>query len=215
MSTKEKRSILGVIAHPDDLELMAGGTLAKWIKEEHKVHVVTFSDGVWTSPEGKLMRDSEEALEEQRKAAEYLGYTVENLKYPAMNLEHKDEYVCEVLRRIDEHNIDTIICPWERDIHHDHEVVSRIAVSASRRVPRILMGQINYYLRNIFNPNYFVDISDTWEQKIKSLECFKVQWKRAKKDWYEFLDITSRYYGKMIGVERAEGFITDKFLSTI
>jgi len=31
---------------------------------------------------------------------------------------------------------------FERDIHHDHEVVSRIAVSATRRVPRVLMGKI-------------------------------------------------------------------------
>jgi len=74
------------------------------------------------------------------------------------------------------------------------------------------MGQINYYLKDFFTPNIFVDISDTWEQKIEALKCFSGQWDRAGTDWYEYLDLTSRYYGKIIGVRRAEGFISGKYL---
>lgn len=213
MSIEEKkRSILGVIAHPDDIELMAGGTLARLVKEGHKIHVLTFTDGAWHSPAGKLIRDGKEALLEEEKAAEYLGYTLENLKYKALHMEFQDRHVCEILDRIDRYKIDTIICPWERDSHHDHEVVSRLVDSASRRVPRILMGQINYHSTEVFKPNLYVDISDTWEQKIKSLECYETEWKRQREDWYEFLDITTSYYGKMIGVKRAEGFVTKKYL---
>jgi LmbE family N-acetylglucosaminyl deacetylase len=191
---------------------MAGGTLAKWINEGHQIHVLTFTDGVWTSPDGVVMRDRNSALLEEKDAAEYLGYTVENLGYQALAMKFQDKHVCEVLERIDQYQADTIICPWENDLHHDHEIVSRIAVSASRRVPRVLMGQINYYLRKVFAPNFFVDITDTWPQKIKSLQHFKSAWERSEKDWYEYLDQTTRYYGKVCGVERAEGFITDKFL---
>lgn len=205
-------NILCCIAHPDDAELMAGGSIAKWIREGHRVHVLTFTDGVWASPGKVVMRKKKEALSEEKNAARRLGYTVENLKLKAMDLKFKDKLVCEVLARIEKMNIDTLVCPWERDIHHDHEIVSRVAVSASRRIPRVLMGQINYYVRNVFTPNVFVDISDTWDQKIKALECFKTEWKRAGTDWYEFLDETTRYYGKMCGVKRAEGFISAKFL---
>ena len=213
MSTSEKkRSVLVVAAHADDAELMAAGTLVKWIKEGHKVHVMTLTDGVWKSPDGVVMRNKEEALEEEKKVAEYLGYTVENLGYPREELHFKIEYVLEVLKRIAEHKVDTIICPWDEDKHYDHEVVSRIAVTAGGRVPRILMGQINYYLRKVFTPNFFVDISDTWENKIGSLKYYKSEWERLGKDWYEFLDATTTYYGKMSGVRRAEGFITYKFL---
>ena len=68
MSTSEKkRSVLVVAAHADDAELMAAGTLVKWIKEGHKVHVMTFTDGVWKSPDGVVMRNKEEALEEEKK----------------------------------------------------------------------------------------------------------------------------------------------------
>ena len=212
MIINQKMKILCLIAHPDDLELMAGGSIAKWIIEGHKVHVLTFTDGVWTNHGGVLMRNSEDALSEEQNAAKYLNYSVENLKYPAMNLKFEDNHVCEVLERIEKLEIDTILCSLGNGSHHDHEVVSRIAISASRRVPRILMGQINSYVRDFFTPNIFVDITSTWTKKIDALKCFKSQWIRAGDDWYNFLDETSRYYGRICGVERAEGFVSKKFL---
>jgi len=210
--SSSRLNVLCVVAHPDDLELMAGGTISRWIGEGHSVHALTLSNGVWTAPNGENMRVAEAALAEETQAAQVLGFKVENLKYPAMDLKYEDRTVVEVLRRIEGFKVNTIICPWERDIHHDHEIASRIAVAASRRVPRVLMGQINNYLRDIFTPNVFVDISKTWEKKIKALMCYETEWARAGKDWYEFLDDTTKYYGRMIGVERAEGFISRKFL---
>jgi LmbE family N-acetylglucosaminyl deacetylase len=207
-----KMNVLCLNAHPDDLEIMAGGTIAKWINEGHQFHVLTCTDGVWTSPDGIVMRDRQEALIEENKAADVLGYTVENLQYQAMELKFQDKHVCEVLQRIDKLKIDTILCPWEKDLHHDHEVVSRIAMSASRRIPRLIMGQINFYLRDFFTPNLFVDISATWSKKIESLKCFRSEWGRNGNAWYEYLDETTRQYGRIIGVERAEGFVSRKFL---
>lgn len=212
MSTSGKMRILCVGAHPDDIELMAGGSIAGWVKEGHRVNILTISDGVWSAPDGTLMRDDKEALGEERRAARKLGVAAENLGRPAMDLKFEDALVREVLQRVDKLKIDTIVCPWERDIHHDHEIASRIAVSASRRVPRVLMGQINFYLRDVFTPNLFVDITKTWDKKIDALKCYTTQWDRAGKEWHEFLDETTRYYGRMAGVKRAEGFITKKFL---
>lgn len=212
MSTSQKMKILCVGAHPDDIELMAGGSIARWASQGHSVNILTISNGVWSAPDGTVMRDDKEALGEERRAARCLGVTAENLKRPAMDLKFEDRLVREVLQRIEKLKIDTLICPWERDIHHDHEIASRIAVSASRRVPRVLMGQINFYLRDFFKPNLFVDITNTWEKKIAALKCYTTQWDRAGKEWHEFLDETTRYYGRMAGVKRAEGFMTNKFL---
>jgi hypothetical protein len=111
-------------------------------------------------------------------AAACLGYIVENPGLPALDLKFEDRLVVGVLRRIEARRADTLLCPWERDVHHDHEVVSRIAVSATRRVPRVLMGQINYYLRDLFRPNVFVDITATWPKKIEALQCYNKQWER-------------------------------------
>jgi hypothetical protein len=144
---------LCVIAHADDLELMAGGTVAKRDRRgsrgarpddlERSVH-----RSVWR-------RHARRAGGVGRGAtrAACLGYTVENPGLSAMDLKFEDRLVVEVVRRIEARRADTLLCPWERDVHHDHEVVSRIAVSATRRVSRALMGQINYYLRDFFRPN--------------------------------------------------------------
>jgi len=205
------KNILAIIAHPDDLELMAGGSVIKWINKGYNVFVLTFTHGSWQSPNGKIERTVEHSLSEEKHVAQFIGYKKhENLKQETLKLNFKDEYVIEVLKRISKYNIDTLICPFSDDLHHDHEIVSRIAVSASRRIPNILMGQINYYLKRFFAPNVFIDISDTWEKKIEAIKLYKSQWNSSGNDWYEFLDSTSRYYGKIIGVERAEGFYSQK-----
>jgi len=137
---------------------------------------------------------------------------VEQLGYETMNLEFSDDVVVQVLQRIEEFGADTLLCPWDRDLHHDHEITSRIAVAASKRVPRLLMGQINNLLREVFTPNVFVDITETWHLKLAAMRCYTSEWKRAGKGWEVFQDSLTRYYGGMVGVERAEGFLSRKFL---
>lgn len=212
MSIDAIGSVLCVGAHPDDIEMMAGGTVARWVREGKQVRFLLFTNGVWKSPAGEWQRDPDEARAEGEAAARALGVEVENLGEPAMDLRFEDRHVVEVLRRIEAHDVDTLVIPWDRDLHHDHEIASRIAVSASRRVPRVLMGCINSYLREIFTPNLFVDISATWTDKIRAMECYGSQWGRAGAEWEAWLDETSRTYGRMVGVERAEGFVTKKFL---
>lgn len=208
----EKRHILAIGAHPDDIELMAGGAISEWIKQGHHVHGLVLSDGVWKNPQGQKMRNPEEALSEGVAAARVLGYEVENLGLEAMDLRHEDSTVVEILTRIGDYSIDTVICPWSGDLHHDHEVTSRMAISAARRVPRVLQGQINYFLRDVFTPNYFVNIEDSWDKKLEAMACYEGEWARNKATWSDFLDTTSRYYGLMSGVSRAEGFKITKFL---
>jgi len=205
-------NVLVVAAHPDDLEMMAGGSVARWIRAGHRVRALTLTHGSWKDPRGNLVRSPGDALREEAAAAERLGYAVENLGREATSLAFEDALVCEVLRRVEDHGIDTLVCPWERDLHHDHEAASRIAVAASRRVPRVLMGQINWYLRDVFAPNVFVDITETWEEKIAALRSYAAEYARAGERWVSFLDETTRLYGRMAGVERAEGFVSAKLL---
>lgn len=212
MSIEGPASILCVGAHPDDIEMMAGGSVARWRAEGRQVRFLTLTNGVWKSPQGEWQRDPDEARAEGEAAAKFLGVKVENLGLPAMDLQFEDGLVVEVLRRVEKYKIDTLVCPWDRDLHHDHEVTSRIVVSASRRVPRVLMGSINYYLREVFTPNLFVDISNTYDKKLGAMERYTGQWQRAGQEWESWLDETSRTYGRMLGVQRAEGFVARKYL---
>jgi N-acetylglucosamine malate deacetylase 1 len=205
------KNVLAVGAHPDDIEIMCGGALLNWLSKGVNVHVVIFTKGGWKSPDGIEVRSSKDAISENRKVVEYMKYTsIKHLNYTALTLNFSDNLVVEVLQQISKHNIDTIIYPWIKDTHHDHEVVSRVVSAASRRVPNLLMGQINYYMNEFFSPNIFIDITNEWEKKIEALQLFSSQWARSGNDWTEYLDVTSRYYGKIIGVKRAEGFIANR-----
>lgn len=203
------KNILVISAHADDAELMAGGTIIKWQLEGKKVIVVNLTDGELILPNGTIYRSKTDAQLEERKVAEFIGYKQYNLGYKNLYLEFKDEIVIKLLDIVNVNSIDTLIYPHNKDVHHDHEIASRLALAVSRRVPNLFMGQINYFLNDFFTPNVYVDITNTWEKKIEALSLYKSQW---RDDWYEFLDATSTYYGKIIGVKRAEGFIVPKLI---
>lgn len=204
-------NLLAVVAHPDDLEMMAAGSMLKFNNENIKTHVLVLTNGSWVSQNGEIIRSKEESMEEMNNVSTLMKYTTCNiLDEKTLELQFKDSLVCEVLNRIDKFNIDTLLTTWNKDSHRDHRVASEIALAASRRVPNYLMGQVNYYMTDFFTPNFFIDITSEWDSKIKCLSLFESQWQRNEKDWTEFLDNTSRYYGKVIGVERAEGFIAKR-----
>lgn len=206
-------NVLCVVAHPDDLEMMAGGTMLKWIHEGVSVHVLIFTDGSWYTPEGVFLRSPEETHRDVQSVASFMGYaSCEILNEKNTHLEYKDSLVCEVLNRISLYNIDTIVTTWSNDTNRDHEMASRIAKAASRRVPRFLEAQVNYYMHEVFSPNMYVDITDEWNDKLKALSLYRSEWQRGGQDWGDFLDVTTRYYGKIVGVERAEAFVCQKFL---
>jgi len=206
-------NILAVVAHPDDLEIMAGGTVLKYKSLGAKIHVLVMTNGSWISEKGETLRTINEAELEFENVSKVMLYdSYEMLNEKTLHIEYKDDLVCEILKRIDSYKIDTIITCWEKDTNHDHFIVSQLAKIAGKKVPRILMGQINYYMNDFFTPNFFIDISEYYDKKIEAIKLYKSQWKRNKNDWTEFLNLTSSYYGKIVRVKFAEGFISNKFL---
>lgn len=67
-------------------------------------------------------------------------------------------------------------------------------------------------MHQVFTPNIYVDITDVYEKKLEVLKLYRSEWTRSGKDWEEYLDAQSRYYGKLIGTQRAEGFFVEKYM---
>ncbi|MDY0201543.1 MAG: PIG-L family deacetylase [Tenuifilaceae bacterium] len=205
------KNLLAVVAHPDDLEMMAAGFVAKIMKDGANVHVLVLTNGSWIAPDGDIVRSKDQAATEMHNVSVFMNYSSWHMLNEAtLDLNFKDALVTEVLKKIKQYNIDTLLTSWNKDSNRDHRIASEIALSASRRVPNFLMGQVNYYMLDVFTPNFYIDISDEWDKKIECMAKFVSQWERAHTDWTEFLDVISRYYGKIIGVERAEGFIAKR-----
>ena len=206
------KNVLFVGAHPDDLEMMAGGLVNRIVCEGGNVHAITLTDGTWAGADGVVHRNNNNYLEEVENAAKILGYSYEHLNEKTFNIRYKDEIVVKILKRINDLSIDTIICPWIKDLHIDHQMAARMAISASKNINKVLMGQINWYIGDdMFKPNIYFDITDQYKSKIEALRCYKSEMKRTGDKWESYQEALTNYYGLISGVPRAEGFITKKF----
>lgn len=65
------KNVLVVGAHPDDLEWMAGGTVAKIVSDGGKVHLITLTNGTWKDASGNYYRDKDIAISEAKKPLQF------------------------------------------------------------------------------------------------------------------------------------------------
>lgn len=129
--------VMAVGAHPDDVEIGAGGSLAKWSAMGSIVTIVVCSDGGAGSPE-RDTQPSEIAVRrksEQCAAAEVLGVRrVEMLGLPDGGLEDTREFRESLVRLIREHRPEVILShdPFVRAqlVHRDHRIAGQVVLDA-------------------------------------------------------------------------------------
>lgn len=216
--------VLAVGAHPDDLEILCGGTLARYVEEGHEVvmcHVTKGDRGSfeYTSEEVTAIRH-EEAREAARIAgAEHVSLGISdgevNASDPAQRL-----LVVDLVR---ESRPDLIITHSTGDYMADHNEVSRLVFDASFLSSLPLLETAKpahpvvapiYYMETVaglgFTPTEFVDVSSTIEKKVQMLEAHASQLRWLKDhdgaDIVENLRVATAYRGLQCGVAYAEGF---------
>ncbi len=191
--------VLIVVAHPDDPEFGAAGTVALWASQGAEVTYVIVTDGSKGSAEKEMTREKLIALreEEQRNAAEAVGVThLVFLRQPDGEIEN-DEHLRElIVRQIRTYRPDVLIThdPTSRIVggrylnHRDHRTVGDAALDATFPLARDRLnfpkheaeGLEPHKVLDVFlifsdKPNYTVDISSTIDQKIASLAAHKSQ----------------------------------------
>ena len=155
------RKILGVGAHPDDLELSCFGTLLQ-LREENDVHVVVMS--------GK----GESYEEESRQAMLLLEPdTLEFQAFKMGQIPIEWDTVSVVDRLVEQHEIDLILTHAEWDTHQDHVMTERIVRAATRRRPISVIGFHSISSTPEFLKNIVVDISNELETKLSAVGAFK------------------------------------------
>lgn len=183
---KKKKSILCIVAHPDDEALGLGGTIIKHIEHGHNVQIIILSVG----EEAKLDADKDPSRREQSAYAWSKSVGSEVLKifdYADQRLDTipKLEIIQELEKIIKIIKPDIIYTHHDGDINHDHQVVSHAVLTACR--PMNSLGikaeirtfetissteQAPYSDRYIFKPNYYVDVENVWDKKISSLKAY-------------------------------------------
>jgi len=163
----QSMDILAIGAHPDDIEYGCAGALIKYADRGHRIHLMILTRG----EEGGA---GEERQREQYDAAEIIGADkvfwgdYHDTKLP-LNKELIDR-IEEVLTEVKPH---LIMVNYGDDTHQDHRILAQATMSATRYVRNVLFFE-GPTTQN-FNPQVFVDISDTVERKFRVLEAHASQ----------------------------------------
>lgn len=159
----EQRRILAIGAHPDDLELACGGTLAKLADSGHEIRALVMSDG-------SVGGDSLIRLGEARTGGRYLGVTAcEVVGLPDTELDvHMTDMIAAIEQRVRRFNPDIILTHSSHDQHQDHAAVHLATLRAGRNHSAILCYESPSATAE-FKPQVFVDIDDYLPTKVAAI----------------------------------------------
>jgi len=195
--------------HPDDAEVLMGGTIAKYAQKGHDVLIV-----VVTIPIQK-----EKRIEESKKAAAILGARLSILDLNPHELVFNRRTVETFDSVIRDFPPDIIYTSWIHDSHQDHITVSRATIAAARR-NRCSLYMYEQALPSGLTPygfraQAFVDISDTIELKIKSVSAHQSQIQSFSEQWVQGIIARATYMGFQISTKYAEAFEVVKEIKDI
>ncbi len=162
-----KMKILAVGAHPDDIEFGCGGALVKYAQKGHRVYLLVMTGG-------GLGGSTAVRVKEQEASGKILG--AEQIfwgGYEDTHLVVDVDLIGKIETVISEVKPDFIFCNFPDDTHQDHRHLAQAIMSATRYIRNVLFFE-GPTTQN-FNPQVFVDIADTLEQKVKALQAHQSQ----------------------------------------
>ena len=176
-----KLDILVFGAHPDDIELSCGGTIIKHINNGFKVGIVDLTQG-----ELGTRGDAKTRLEEASEASKIMGVHLrENLNFADGFFVNNKNHQISIIKKIREYQPDIIITNAPSDRHPDHGRASQLTIDSTflSGLEKINTNQavwrpssIYHYIQfNSLEPNIFIDISDTFDEKLKAVKAYKSQ----------------------------------------
>lgn len=194
-------SILAVGAHPDDIEFGCGGALAKYADRGHRLSLLVMT-------EGGLGGETDVRAAEQQASNRILG--VDRIfwgGYADTTIEVNKDVIAKIEDVIREVKPDFIFCHYPDDTHQDHRHLAQAVTSATRYIRNVLFYE-GPTTQN-FNPQIFVDISDTLDRKIESLDAHRSQVDKTNIQDLTILELarsTANFRGTQGRVKFAEAF---------
>lgn len=229
-----KLDIVAFGAHPDDVELGCSGTIAKEVFRGKKVGIIDLTRGELGTRGSVEIRNRESQL-----AAEILGISVrENLDMRDGFFINDEAHQMEIIKRLRKYRPEIVICNAIEDRHIDHGKGSKLVsdacfLSGLRKIETTYEGQVQeawrpkavyHYIqwKNI-EPDFVVDITDFIAQKEASILAYSSQFYSensnepitpiATKNFLESIHYRSQDFGRLVGVDYAEGFTTERYVA--
>jgi|TARA_B110000881_G_C18485517_1_gene468960 bacillithiol biosynthesis deacetylase BshB1 len=229
-----KLDILAFGAHPDDVELSCGATIAKEISLGKSVGIIDLTRGELGTRGSAELRDHE-----AKKAANILGVSVrENLNFADGFFLNDKRHQLEVIKMIRKYQPDIILCNAIDDRHIDHPKGSHLVsdacfLSGLMKIETNIAGtqqrkwrpkQVYHYIqwKNIV-PDFVVDVSGFLNIKTNSILAYSSQFfdpnskepetPITSKNFIDSIHYRAKDLGRLIGVEAAEGFTTERYVA--
>ena len=229
-----KVDVLAIGAHPDDVELGCGGTIAKLISEGKKVAILDLTEG-----ELGTRGTNETRAIEAKNAGEILGISArENLKMRDGFLINSEEYQLRIIKAIRTYQPEIVFCNAVDDRHPDHAKAAKLASDAcflsglikieteesGKKQEKWRPKQVFHYIQwKNLEPDFVIDISGFLDKKIESCLAYKTQFYDptstepttpiSSKSFLDSITYRAQDLGRLAGVEHAEGFTTEKTLA--
>lgn len=231
-STEERLDVIAVGAHPDDVEIACGGTLAKLAQQGYRVGIIDLTDGEPTpaSP-GPEVR-----LAEARRAAEVLGIAKRvTLELPNRRLFDSFETRVALATEFRRYRPKLVIgfgekTPMASPDHWQAMQITDAAVFYSRLSKwdehfaglsvHAISNQLYYSLslHSLELPAgdgvFVADISDTLETKLDSIRCYATQFPPAKAHVFDHVRARALHFGGTAGFMAGEVFVNPRTLGT-
>ncbi|HKJ06167.1 MAG TPA: bacillithiol biosynthesis deacetylase BshB1 [Flavobacteriaceae bacterium] len=229
-----KLDILAFGAHPDDVELGCGATVAKEISLGKKVGIVDLTLG-----ELGTRGTAEIRAEEAKKAAEILNVKVrDNLNLADGFFVNNKESQLEIIKKIRQYQPEIVLCNAVDDRHIDHPKGSSLVsdacfLSGLRRIETKVNNKIqeawrpkvvyHYIQWKNLEPDFVVDVSDFIQHKMDAVKAYGSQFYDpdsnepsspiSSKNFLNSVLYRAQDLGRLIGVDAAEGFTVERFVA--
>jgi len=228
-----KLDILAIGAHPDDVELGCGATLAMEVANGKKVGIIDLTRGELGTRGTAETRDVEAT-----EAAKILGVSVrENMEFADGFFINDKPHQLELIKMIRKYKPEIIICNAIQDRHIDHGKGSKLVSDACFLSGLLKVDtkdantdvwqepwrpkQVYHYIQwNNIEPDFVVDISQYMDTKMKAVLAYKTQFYDEKskepetpissKNFTDSIIYRARDLGRLAGVEYAEGFTVER-----
>jgi bacillithiol biosynthesis deacetylase BshB1 len=229
-----KLDVLAFGAHPDDVELGCGATVAKEVSRGKKVGIIDLTRGELGTRGSADLRDQEAA-----RAAEILGVVIrENLNFRDGFFTKDEMHQMEIIKRIRKFKPDIVLCNAIKDRHIDHGKGSSLVsdacfLSGLRKIETQHEGEsqeawrpsiVYHYIQwQNLEPDFVVDVSGFIQKKVDAVMAYSSQFYDpssqepespiSSKNFLESVTYRARDLGRLIGREHGEGFTAERLVA--
>lgn len=224
MNNESSLDLLAIGAHPDDVEIWAGGLMLRMRNQGYQLGILDLTRGEM-STKGTV----ESRKQEAEQAASMLDARRIQLEFEDGFLTCSRREITEVARIIRKLRPRIVLHHHQEDFHPDHESAGEVAYKACILASRkkfetdqsawAVQKMISFMAHDSFSPSFVVDVTDVWEQKKELIKCYRSQITHTNSDdretnlssdeWFDRFRARHLKFGRSIHAQFGEPYKID------